>query len=195
MGLEITRKDELNQYEVINHKSSIRLWLHDVLDGLIKPGLITIETLFVAIAENINESMAELYAPIDHEHTGEIAWSDVTDKPDTYPPEAHEHPEYEGGSADARIKMWVGTGATSSNPHIVFDTAFNKAGFMLLRFPYSTYRFTVWGPKPNDPDNCYAQDTSTGGTTASYSDRLSSSGLGVFGAWDSANSMYVCFLI
>lgn len=82
MGLEITRKDELNQYEAINHKSSIRLWLNDVVDGVIRPGLMTLETLFVAVTELVSAAMAELYAPI-----------------------SHEHPEYAGGleSLEARI--------------------------------------------------------------------------------------------
>ena len=180
MGKELSTQDSLNSSELSNNKSNIYFWLHQVIDGVKLTKFATFENL-------VNAG----YALLQNAFT----WDNIQNKPDTYPPEAHEHPEYEGGSADARIKMWVGAGATSSNPHIVFDTAFNKAGFMLLRFPFSTYRFTVWGPKPNDPNNCYSQDTSTGGATVSYSDRLSSSGIGVFGAWDSANSMYVCFLI
>ena len=99
---------------------------------------------------------------VSHEHTEYlegVVWSDITDKPSTFTPEAHEHPEYE---TDPRIKMWVGTGAISSNPHIVFDTPLNRSAFLMLRFPYSTYRFTVFSSTPNDIENYTWYDTSTG---------------------------------
>ena len=93
MGLEITRKTPLNQYEAINHKSAIKLWLHDVVDDIIVPGLISLETLFVAMTENISAGLDELYAPLEHEH-----------------------PEYEGGGADfpiGTLSMFGGSTAPS----------------------------------------------------------------------------------
>ena len=93
MGLEITRKTPLNQYEAINHKSAIKLWLHDVVDDIIVPGLISLETLFVAMTENISEGLDELYAPLEHEH-----------------------PEYEGGGAEfpiGTLSMFGGSTAPS----------------------------------------------------------------------------------
>ena len=163
-------------------------------DALAYMGRIAVNDLISSETPEHNHD--DLYAPIEHNHPQYlegINWVDIANKPNTYPPEAHEHPEYEGGTEDARVKMWVGTGATSDDPHPVFDIELNKSAFMILRFPFSTYRFTVWGPKPNDITSCYYYDTSIGQGSNSLSDRLSSSGLAVFGAWDSLNSVYVCF--
>lgn len=91
MGLEITRKTPLNQYEAVNHKSAIKLWLHDVVDDIIVPGLISLETLFVTITEIVSASMAELYAPLEHEH-----------------------PEYEGGGAEFPVGMLTMFGGSTA---------------------------------------------------------------------------------
>ena len=64
MGLEITQKTELNQYEIINHKSNVRLWLHDVVYGLIVPGLVTAENLIAGITLGLDEE----YSEITHNH-------------------------------------------------------------------------------------------------------------------------------
>ena len=65
MGKEIsTSFAELNQYEIINHKSNVRLWLHDVVDGLIVPGLVTAENLIAGVTLGLNE----LYSASDHKH-------------------------------------------------------------------------------------------------------------------------------
>lgn len=179
MGKELSTQGTLNSYELSNNKSNIYLWLHQIIDG--------VKTTKFATFENLVNAVYSLLGDLT------VDWTNIENKPSTYPPETHTHPEYETGATDARIKMWMGTGATSNNPHIVFDAPLNVSAFMLLRFPFSTYRFSVWGPKPNNITMCYYYDTSIGQGSSSYSDRLSSSQLAVFGAWDSLSSIYVCF--
>lgn len=69
MGLEISQKTALNQYEIINHKTNISLWLHDVVDGLIVPGRVTIENLIAGVTLGLDE----LYSASDHDHDEDYA--------------------------------------------------------------------------------------------------------------------------
>ena len=69
MGKEISTQPELNQYEIINHKSNVRLWLHDVVDGLIVPGLVTAENLIAGVTLGLND----LYSASDHNHDSDYA--------------------------------------------------------------------------------------------------------------------------
>ena len=97
------------------------------------------------------------------------------------------------GGGDPRLTMWLGSGASSGSPHIVFDSPLSSAGFLLLRFPYSSAgRFTVYGLKSSNLSDCYYWDSSSGGSSISIADRLSSDKRGVFGEWDTVGSVYVC---
>ena len=81
-----------------------------------------------------------------------------------------------GSGFDPRLTMWLGSGASSGSPHIVFDSPLSSAGFLLLRFPYliaRECRFTVYGLKSSDISDYYYWDSSSAGS-ASIADRLSS---------------------
>ena len=69
MGKEISTQPELNQYEIINHKSNVRLWLHDVVDGLIVPGLVTAENLIAGVTLGLDQ----VYSASDHDHDEDYA--------------------------------------------------------------------------------------------------------------------------
>ena len=69
MGKEISTQPELNQYEIINHKSNVRLWLHDVVDGIITPGLVTAENLIAGITLGLDQ----VYSASDHDHDSDYA--------------------------------------------------------------------------------------------------------------------------
>ena len=100
-----------------------------------------------------------------------------------------------GSGFDPRLTMWLGSGASSGSPHIVFDSPLSSAGFLLLRFPYliaRECRFTVYGLKSSDISDYYYWDSSSAGS-ASIADRLSSDKRGVFGGWDIVGAVYVCF--
>lgn len=49
MGKEISQLAEINQWEAYNHAEQVKLWLHDIVDEEIVPGLLTIDTLFKSI--------------------------------------------------------------------------------------------------------------------------------------------------
>ena len=69
MGLEISQKTSLNQYEIINHKTNISLWLHDVVDGIIIPGRVTIENLIAGVTLGLDQ----VYSASDHDHDSDYA--------------------------------------------------------------------------------------------------------------------------
>ena len=69
MGLEISQRTALNQYEIINHKTNINLWLHDVVDGVIIPGRVTIENLIAGVTLGLDD----LYSSSDHNHDSDYA--------------------------------------------------------------------------------------------------------------------------
>ena len=86
MGKEISTLTELNQYEIINHKASVRLWLHDVVDGAITPGLLTVENLIAGVTLGLDE----LYAASDHNH--DTAYAALAHNHDSdYADIAHNH--------------------------------------------------------------------------------------------------------
>ena len=58
MGLEISLRTALNQFEIINHQANISLWLHDVVDGVIVPGRVTVESLIAGITLGLDELYA-----------------------------------------------------------------------------------------------------------------------------------------
>lgn len=99
-----------------------------------------------------------------------------------------------GGVVDPRVSMWLGSGASSESPHMVFDSPLSAAGFLLLRYPLLPWnRLTVYGLRSADVSDCYYWDSSNGQGWDLTSDRLSSDRLGVFGRWDAVGSVYVCF--
>ena len=44
----------------------------------------------------------------------DIDWADILNKPSTYPPEAHEHPEYEGGGAEFPVGALIMFGGSTA---------------------------------------------------------------------------------
>ena len=55
------------------------------------------------------------------------------------------------GGGDPRLTMWLGSGASSGSPHIVFDSPLSSAGFLLIRYPLlPSSRLTVYGLKSAD---------------------------------------------
>ena len=97
MGLEISQKTALNQYEIINHKSNVRLWLHDVVDEVIVPGLVTVENLIAGITLGLDQVYSasdhdhdEDYAALSHNH--DLAYSAIThDHDEDYAALSHNH--------------------------------------------------------------------------------------------------------
>lgn len=49
MGLEYSTRPELNQWETKNHAANIKMWLHDLVDGVIVPSIVSLENIFKAI--------------------------------------------------------------------------------------------------------------------------------------------------
>lgn len=98
-----------------------------------------------------------------------------------------------GAAADSRLVMWMGTGASSGSPHVVFDSPLS-AVFLLLRFPYlSSPRLGVFGPKSES--ECFYLDSVSGSGVCPLSNRLSSDRRGVFEAWDAVGCVYVVFQV
>lgn len=94
---------------------------------------------------------------------------------------------------DPALTMWLGSGASSGSPHMVFDSPLS-AVFMLLRFPYlSSPRFGVFGPKSES--ECFYLDSVSGSGVCPLSNRLSGDRRGVFEAWDNIGCVYVVFQV
>ena len=49
MGLEITNRPELNEYEAFNHADNVKMWLHDIVDGVKIASLLSVSNLIKAI--------------------------------------------------------------------------------------------------------------------------------------------------
>ena len=76
-------------------------------DALAYMGRIAVND-FLQESEIPEHNHDDLYASIEHNHPQyleDINWDDIANKPNTYPPEAHEHPEYEGGGAEFPVGM------------------------------------------------------------------------------------------
>lgn len=86
MGKEISTLTELNQYEIINHKASVRLWLHDIVDEVKILGHVTAENLIAGITLGLDE----VYAPMDHDHDEDYA-ALSHDHSGFYSPVGHDH--------------------------------------------------------------------------------------------------------
>jgi hypothetical protein len=64
MGTEITRANEFNQYDALNHREVFYLWLHDIIDGKVVPGHVSLANIFRAGISFYDA----IYAAIDHHH-------------------------------------------------------------------------------------------------------------------------------
>lgn len=122
MGKELSTQESLNSYELSNNKSTVYLWLHQVLDGVKSTKFATFENLVnagYALLQNAFtwdniQNKPDTYPPDAHAHAQyleSVAWSIITDKPSTYPPETHSH-DYVPLSQGLTIcsASWVGDG-------------------------------------------------------------------------------------
>ena len=144
MGLEITKKTELNQYEIINHKSNVRLWLHDVVDGLIVPGLVTAENLIAGVTLGLDD----LYASSDHNHDAAYA-ALAHDHDDDYADIAHNHDaDYTplGQGLGAMTASWLGDGNATRTINLSSSVGIQTLLFMVLMSwkNSSTYALRLW---------------------------------------------------
>jgi hypothetical protein len=97
MGKEITTQHEFNQYEAYNHRETFYLWLHDILEGTITPGFISLANIFRAGISYYDDVYADIahnhdgdYAAIAHNHDGDYA--DIAHNHDgDYAAIAHNH--------------------------------------------------------------------------------------------------------
>ena len=134
MGKEISTLPELNQFEAINHKSQIRLWLHDVVDGVVTPGLLTVENLIAGV----NLGLDNLYAASDHDH--DSAYSAITHNHDAdYADIAHNHDSTYATLTEAAKHLayshaeWAGevTSAAQRQINLVGDVTYAKFALTL----------------------------------------------------------------
>ena len=144
MGLEITKKTELNQYEIINHKSNVRLWLHDVVDGLIVPGLVTAENLIAAVTLGLDD----LYSDSDHNHDADYAALAHNHDAD-YADIAHNHdadytPLNQG--LGAMTASWLGDGNATRTINLSSSVGIQTLLSMVLMSwkNSSTYALRLW---------------------------------------------------
>lgn len=155
MGKEISTLAELNQYEAINHKSQIRLWLHDVVDGVVTPGLLTVENLIAGVTLGLDD----LYAASDHNHDSDYAdiahnhdsdYADIAHNHDSdYADIAHNHDgdyvPYNQGMG-VMTASWVGDGNATRTINLSYGIGIQTLLFMILMSwkNSSTYALRLW---------------------------------------------------
>lgn len=75
MGKELTNQGTINSYEMINHKSDIFLWLHQVLDDVKTIKFASFENLVNAVYDLLSDA----FTPEDSSMIGEVKmWSAAT---------------------------------------------------------------------------------------------------------------------
>ena len=155
MGKEISTLAELNQYEAINHKSQIRLWLHDVVDGVVTPGLLTVENLIAGVTLGLDD----LYAASDHNHDSDYAdiahnhdsdYADIAHNHDSdYADIAHNHDgdyvPYNQGMG-VMTASWVGNNTTPRTINLNYDVAVTTPLLIICASwqNASTYGLRLW---------------------------------------------------
>ena len=69
MGKELSTQESLNSFELINHKSNVYFWLHQVLDGAKLTKSATFENVLAAASSVFTDEFDQMYAALASEMT------------------------------------------------------------------------------------------------------------------------------